>query len=120
MVKEGLYNHDVYNYDPMATEILLNMQVGESKPVHQSPSVESGFTFERKPDAQINSHTALTYANLQPWEFPSGTKEIRYYLSLAGCAYLIGGYIDTSQSNQPSAMTEDLFHQIIATIQVMP
>lgn len=120
MVNQGLYNHDVYNYDPMATEILLTMQVGESKPVHQSPSVESGFTFERTPDTQIGSHTALTYENLQPWEFPSGTKEIRYYLSLDGCTYLFGGYMDTTQSNQPGAITEDFFHQIIATIQIMP
>lgn len=120
MVREGLYNHEVYNYDPMATEILLNMQVGESKSVHQAPSVESGFTFERKPDTQIGSHTAQTYENAQPWEFPSGTKEIRYYLSLDGCTYLIGGYMDTTGSNQPGAMTEDVFHQVIATLQVTP
>ena len=119
-VKEGLYNHDVYNYDPAATEILLNMQVGESKPVHQSPSVATGFTFERKPDTQISDHTAQTYENLQPWEFPSGTKEIRYYLSLDGCTYLIGGYMDTTGSNQPGVITEDLFHRIVATFRVRP
>lgn len=119
MVKQGLYEHDVYNYDPAVTEILLAMQVGESKSVHQAPGVESGFTFERKPDAQIGGHTAQAYENLRPWEFPSGTKEIRYYLSLGGCTYLIGGYMDTTQSSQPGAITEDLFHQIIATVQMM-
>lgn len=119
-VKQGLYEHDVYNYDPMATEILLSMQVGESKSIHQAPSVESGFTFERKPDAQIGGHTAQTYENLRPWEFPAGTKEIRYYLSLDGCAYLIGGYMDTAQADQPGVITEDLFNQIIATVQLAP
>lgn len=119
-VKDGLYNHEVYNYDPVATEILLNMQTGESKPVHQAPSLESGFTFERKPDTQINSHMAHTYENLQPWEFPKGTKEIRYYLPLEGCAYLIGGYMDMTRSDQPGAITEDLFHQMVTTIQVKP
>lgn len=119
-VKDGLYNHEVYNYDPMATEILLNMQVGESKSVHQAPSVESGFTFERKPDAQISGHTALTFENLQPWEFPNGTKEVRHYLSLDGCIYLIGGYMDTTQSNQPGAITEALFNQVVAAFKVTP
>ncbi len=119
-VKDGIYNHEVYNYDPAAMEILLNLQVGESKPVHQAPSVASGFTFERKPDTQLGGHFALTFENLQPWEFPAGTKEIRYALSLDGCTYLIGGYMDTTQSNQPGAITEELFDQIIAAIQVMP
>lgn len=120
MVKQGLYKYDVYNYDPAATEILLAMQVGESKSAHQAPGMESGFTFERKPDAQIGGHTAQTYENLRPWEFPAGTKEIRYYLSLDGCTYLIGGYMDTAQSAQPGAITEDLFRQIIATVQPVP
>ncbi len=29
MVSAGIYNNDVYNYDPAAADILLNMQVGE-------------------------------------------------------------------------------------------
>jgi len=119
-VKDGVYNHDVYNYDPVATEILLNMQPGESKSVHQAPGIEIGFTFERKPNTQISDHTTQTYENIQPWEFPSGTKEIRYYLSLDGCTYLIGGFVDTMESNQPGAITESLFRQIMATVQVMP
>jgi hypothetical protein len=120
MVKDGLYNHDVYNYDPVATEILLNMQVGESKPVYQAPGMETGFTFERRSDTQINGYAAQTYENLHPWEFPSGTKEIRYYLSLDRCTYLIGGFVDITESNQPGAITESLFQQVIATVQVMP
>ena len=120
MVQQGVYDHDVYNYDPTETEILLNMQVGESKPVRELPNVESGFTYQRKPDMPISSHAAQVYENLQPWEFPQGTKEIRYYLSLNDCIYLIGGYLDTTQSNQPGAITEELFNQIVATIQLMP
>jgi len=63
---------------------------------------------------------AQKYENVQPWEFPSGTKEVRYYLSLNGCTYQIGGYLDTIQTNQPGAITEDLFNQIVATIHLMP
>jgi len=119
-VKEGLYEHEVYNYDPAATEILLNMQIGESKVVHQSPSIETGFTFERKLDTQISGRIAQSYENLNPWEFPSGTKEIRYLLTLDGCTYLIGGYMDSTGSNQPGAIPEGLFNQIVSTIQLNP
>jgi len=120
LVEMGIYNHEVYNYDPAEAGTLLNMQVGESRSLREGLNVESGFTYQRQPDTMIDNHTAQTYENLQPWEFPGGTKEIRYYLSLNGCTYLIGGYIDTTGSNQPGAITEDLFHQIIATIQLMP
>lgn len=119
-VKDGLYGYEVYNYDPAATEVLLNLQVGESQSVHQSPNVASGFTFERKPDTQLSGHSALTFENLQPWEFPAGTKEIRYYLSLDGCIYLIGGYMDTTGSDHPGTITEAAFNQMVATFQAMP
>jgi len=109
----------IYNYNPAETETLLNMDVGESKDVHEDLNV-AGFTYERKPDTLINDHAAQTYENLQPWEFPEGTKEIRYYLSLNGCTYLIGGYLDTTGSNQPGAITEELFNQIVATTQLIP
>ena len=120
MVKDGIYNNDVYNYDPAEADSLLNMQVGESKSLREDLNVESGFTYQRQPDTMISDHTAQTYENVQPWEFPGGTKEIRYYLSLNECTYIIGGYLDTTGSNQPGAITEDLFHQIVATIQLMP
>ncbi len=120
LVKQGVYNHDVYNYDPAETDVLLNMQVGESKSLHEGMTVGSGFTFQRQPDTMIGDHNAQTYERIQPWEFPIGTKEIRYYLSLNDCTYLIGGYVDTTGSNQPDAITEKLFYQIVATIKVMP
>ena len=120
MVKAGIYNNDVYNYDPAEANILRNMQPGESKSLREDPNVGSGFTYQRQPDTTISDLTAQTYENVQPWEFPGGTKEIRYYLSHNGCTYLIGGYLDTTQSNQPGAITEDLFHQIVATVQLMP
>jgi hypothetical protein len=120
MVKQGIYQNEVYNYDPLEAEILRNMQVGESKTVRELANVESGFTYQRMPDTQISGYAAQTYENAQPWEFPGGTKEIRYYLSLEGCAYLIGGYLDTTQSNQPDAIHEELFNQIMSTIQLNP
>lgn len=117
---QSLGEEGVYNYDPAGIEILLNMQVGESKSLSQVSDLADWFTYQRQPDTMINGYAAKTYENLQPWEFPAGTKENRYFLSLDGCTYLIGGYLDTTGSNQPGAITEELFHQMIATIRLMP
>jgi hypothetical protein len=110
----------IYNYDPAEADILLNLQVGEIKTSRDIPQVSQWFSYQRLPDTEIDGYAAKTYENIQPWEFPEGTKEIRYYLSVDGCTYQIGGYLDTTQSNQPGAITETLFNQIVATIRVMP
>jgi hypothetical protein len=115
-VASGEYLADVYNYDPAATNTLLSMLVGEVGSSHQG--MASGFTYQRLPDAALGGVTAAAYENTQPWEFPPGTKEIRYYASLDGCTYLIGGYMDTTGSDLPGAITEDLFHQIMATVRL--
>jgi hypothetical protein len=120
MVRNGVYSSNVYNYDPAATERLLGMWVGESMSVHQDVSLETGFTYTRQPDTMIDGRPALTYENSQPWEFPAGTKEIRYYMSERGCTYLIGGYVDTKASGEHGAITEELFRQIVAAIRLMP
>jgi len=120
MVEDGTYNHDVYNYDPMAIETLLTLQPGESQSIHQAPDMEKWFTFERKPDTDLSGHPAQTFENLLPWEFPDGTKETRYLLSSEGCTYLIGGFVDITPSDQEGEITESLFNQIIATLQFMP
>ena len=117
---QSMSEEGVYNYDPVATEILLNMQVGESMSLHEVADLAQWFTYQRMEDTIINNYPAQTYVNLQPWEFPGGTKEIRYYVSLDGCTYLIGGYMDTTGSNQPGSITEELFNQVVASIQLSP
>jgi hypothetical protein len=111
---------EIYNYDPVEAETLLNMQVGESKSLRADPNAAQGFTYSRLPDTTLNNQAAQTYENIQPWEFPMGTKEIRYYLQGNGCTYLIGGYMDTLGSDQSGAMNEELFDQIIATFRLTP
>jgi len=108
----------IYNYDPAETEILLNMQVGDSEALRDIADVAPYFTYERKPDTTIGGYDAQAYENTQPWEFPEGTKEIRYYLTLNGCTYLIGGYLDTTGLNETGAIDEELFSQIVTTIQL--
>jgi hypothetical protein len=78
------------------------------------------FTYARLPDMMLSSQTAQAYENTQPWEFPLGTKEIRYYLQGKGCTYLIGGYMATVGSGRPGAIDEELFDQIIATFRLAP
>lgn len=107
---------EIYNYNKPETDILLNMQVGESKSLREDTT--KGFTYTRKPDTTISGQPAMTYENTQPWEFPAGTKEIRYYLQTDAYTYLIGGYVDTTGTNQPGAITEELFNEILATFQV--
>lgn len=108
----------IYNYDPAETETLLNMQVGESRSLRDDPNIAPSFTYTRLPDTTLSNQTAQTYENTQPWEFPLGTKEIRYYLQGNGCTYLIGGYMATVGSGQPGAIDEELFDQIIATFRL--
>lgn len=110
----------VYNYDPTTIGIFLNMQVGESKPTHDAPNAVEFWSYTRYPDVTIGGQNAMKFENTNPWEFPIGTKEIRYYLQRNDCMYLIGGYMDTTGSNLPGAITEDLFNQIVSTFQLVP
>jgi hypothetical protein len=110
---------DIYNYNTAEADILLNMQVGESKSLHEGSDTATGFSYTRQPDTILNGQTAKVYENTQPWEFPQGTKEIRYYVPTEAYTYLLGGYVDTTGSDQPGAITEALFGQIIATFRVM-
>lgn len=108
----------IYNYDPAETQTLLNVQVGESKPLREDPALASSFTYTRLPDATLGGQTVQAYENTQPWEFPAGTKEIRYYLQANGCTFLVGGYLSTVGSGQPGEIEEDLFQQIIMTFRL--
>jgi hypothetical protein len=111
----------IYNYDPVETQTLLNLQVGESKSLRDfDPNLAPWFTYTRLPDTQLGGQAAQTYENSQPWEFPAGTKEIRYYRKANGCTYLIGGYMATVGSGQPGAIDQELFDQIIATFRLAP
>ena len=106
----------IYNYDAAQTQALLNMQVGESRSLHEDPNLADWFKYTRLPDAALfGGQFAQAYENAQPWEFPPGTKEIRYYLKANGCTYLIGGYMATVGSGQPGAIDQELFDQIMAS-----
>lgn len=109
---------EIYNYDPAATETLLNMQVGQTGSLYDNPDIASWHMYTRRADTTLSNQTAQTYENTQPWEFPAGTKEIRYYLKANGCMYLIGGYFSTVDSGEPRAISQELFDQILATFKV--
>ena len=110
-------NPEIYNYNKPEADVLLNMQVGETKSLREDAM--EGFTYTRKPDTTIGGQAAMTYENTQPWEFPVGTKEIRYYLKTDAYTYMVGGYIDTTGANLPGAMTEEFLNQIVGTFGVV-
>ena len=113
-------NEIIYNYDPVETRTLLSLQVGESQSLRDDPNLASWFKYTRLPDTALGNQTAQAYENDQPWEFPLGTRELRYYSQTNGCTYLVGGYIATVGSGQPGAMDQGLFDQIIATFRLAP
>ena len=105
----------IYNYDPGETQTLLDLQVGESRSLREDPTLADWFTYTRLPDVSLNNMPTQAYENTQPWEFPPGTKEIRYYLKANGCTYLVGGYLATIGSGQPGWIDRELFERILAT-----
>ena len=111
---------EIYNYDPAETQTLLGLQVGESRSLREDPNIAPSFTYTRLVDTTLSTLAAQTYENAQPWEFPRGTKEIRYYLKGNECTYLVGGYMDAVGSGQPGAISQALFDEIMATFQVTP
>jgi hypothetical protein len=118
---QGGEDGSIYNYNPTETQTLLSMQVGESRSLRDfDPNLAPWFTYTRLPDRTLNNQPAQTYENTQPWEFPLGTKEIRYYLKANGCTYLVGGYMATVGSGQPGGIDEALFDEIIATFRPAP
>ena len=117
---QGGEDGSIYNYNPTDTQTLLNMQVGESRSLREDPTLANWFSYTRLPDRTLSNQSAQTYQNTQPWEFPLGTKEIRYYLKANRCTYLIGGYVATVGSGQPGAIDEELFDEIIATVHLAP
>lgn len=125
MIPDGFQSNEsgvIYNYDAADTETLLSMQVGESRSLRDGSLADMApwFTYTRLPDTTISNQTAQTYENTQPWEFPLGTKEIRYYLKANGCTYMIGGYMATAGSGEPRVISQELFEEIISTFQVNP
>ena len=110
----------IYNYDPVETRTLLSLQLGESRSLRDDPNLASWFTYTRLQDTALGNQAAQTYENDQPWEFPLGTKEIRYYLQGNGCTYLIGGYMATVGSGQPGWIDKELVDQIISTFRLLP
>lgn len=122
VIPDGFQNDGseiIYNYDSAETRTLLNMQIGESRALRDDPNLEPWFSYTRLEDTGLGDRIAQTYENDQPWEFPLGTREIRYYLQANGCTYLVGGYMATVGSGQPGSIDQELFEQILASFRLV-
>jgi len=85
---------EIYNYRPTWFDKLNNIQIGDSVSLADSeqPIFDQVMTYTRLGDAQIDGHTAKRFENKQPWEFPTGTTEVRYIFELDGYIYILGYY----------------------------
>lgn len=109
---------DIYNFNTKEFNVLINMKVGEIKSLREGfndPGLEKAFSYTRLPDTKLGGLTAKTYVNTNPWEFPRGTKEYRYYVDKGNNTYLVGGYIEGKDFPQVYYISENLFQQILQT-----
>jgi hypothetical protein len=109
---------DIYNDNTPEAERLLSLALGERQALHEGLAAE-GFTCTRQANTVIGVQAAKPYVSVQPWEFLEGTKEIRYYLQTEAYLSLLGGYVDTTGSNQEGPIDEVLFNQIVATFRLL-
>ena len=107
-----LADGSIYNYDASESAILSTIKTGETKTTRPSPEskeLETFYRYKRLPDTRINNHTAKVFENSRPWEFPSGTKELRYIITNDTGMYMIGAY------THPDGITEEIARTIIGS-----
>jgi hypothetical protein len=122
VVPEGAQNNDgeIYNFNKTHLDSLLSIKVNEKGTLKgEAPELAEYITFTRLPDTEISGNFAATFINDKPWEFTMGTGEYRYVIDQQNRTYLIGGYISTTSHNSYS-IPQDLYEQILRTIQLPP
>jgi hypothetical protein len=88
---------EIYNYNTSETNTLFEMAAGETKSLRdetEDSDMHEYFTYKRLPDEILSGLITKIYLNEKPWEFPEGTKELRYYVEKDGYIYLLGAYFD--------------------------
>jgi hypothetical protein len=110
----------IYSFGPPQAGMLLSLPVGGSISLNGRLEMADGLVYTRQPDVMLAGHSAAAFENQQPWKYPEGTKEIRYLLQANDTLYVVGGFINDSGAEQPGAISESLFNQIISTFQLVP
>lgn len=106
---------EIYNFSSRDYEVLMDMNIGEERSFSAESGLVEYFTYARLPDTTLGGYIARAFENEKPWEFPAGTKEIRYIVDRPEYIYVIGGYIETSSEPQ-RFITRPLFDQVMASV----
>ncbi|MCB0076672.1 MAG: hypothetical protein KDD73_04560 [Anaerolineales bacterium] len=100
----------------MDTDRLLAIDIGESLSLSGGDEA-AFFTYTRQPDLTINGMNATVYRNATPWEFPQGTRELRYYIESDDLRFIIGGTLSEGGTPRDGPISHTLFEEVAATFQ---
>lgn len=110
---------DIYNYKTREAEVLWGLAVGETRSLVDDPDSRQWFTYRRYDDVRLAGQMARRIENVDPWEAPIGTEEIRYYLFTADRIYLVGAYANDTDGNNPLLVTRDRFNSIAQSFRLI-
>jgi hypothetical protein len=108
------------SFGPPQAGMLLNLAIGDGISINGQGEMADGLIFTRLPETTLAGFPAAAFENNQPWQYPQGTKEIRYLLKLNDVLYVVGGFINATGADQPGTISQSLFDQIISTFQLVP
>lgn len=106
----------IYNYNTDDFSTLIQTKVSEKVSLTYNKELQEWFTYERLEDKIVDGNTAKVFINKKPWEFPSGTEEIRYIFELPEKKIITGGYVDGPVTN--GLLPRTTFEEIIKTLEI--
>lgn len=113
---DGKINETTSFFTHEQFEILKNIPVGQSQPIIENPDMQQYQTYTRLPNETIDNIDAQKYSNNTLWEFPTGTREVLYYVLHPQGIYFIRGFIE-ADPNANFLITEEEFNAIVTSIQ---
>jgi hypothetical protein len=108
--KEGVF----YNYQKDQIQKLKNAMVNTTVSISDANGQDEWYTYTRFTDETVGGKKALVFKNTKPWEFPQGTTETRYIVETDDALYLLGYYIQESNTTEP--FTKITMEQMIQTV----
>lgn len=96
---------DSYNVVTNQLEQMLRLDIGDSANVSGEQEFETWYTYTRNGDIAIGGKNFRVFENNSPWEFPSGTTELRFINLEDESLYQLGAYVsDDGNFTKKNAM----------------
>lgn len=106
---------EIYNYNPTDYDKLMTLSIGEKISLADLGGGQAEwFSYTRVDDTQIDGRMVRRFENTKPWEFPSGTTEVRYLFEVNGTRYLLGAYTG-GEGVGPSSLDPRLTHTVLTS-----